>query len=138
VRRALPLFSVLVVLCGCGGKSDRIASPPRHADSRQVTFLPAEPDGFWRTIERSPDLKWWLGQWSGDCEAQETFLITANGGKPRRILPAGAESYALGWSGRQARIRLPRAVCGGNGELRPGIYLVEPRTLRLTRERGGP
>jgi hypothetical protein len=135
VWRVLLLLSVAVTISGCGGRADPTASPRSHGDSVAVTFLPAEPDGFWRAVERSPDLKWWLGQWSGDCEAQETFVIPAKGGKPRRILPSGAESYALGWSGRRARIRLPHAACGGNGELQPGVYLVDPRTLKLTRER---
>ena len=135
MRRAV-VAALVVVLAGCGTSHARQARPakqPRrgHYAAGRIAIAPAERDGFWRKLELSPDLKWWLGQWSGECEAQSTYLIPAHGGKPRAILPGG-ESYALGWRGRWAQIMLPRAVCGGNGELAAGIYLVDPKTLKLT------
>jgi hypothetical protein len=137
VQRVAALTLVLL-LAGCGSNAGTPSAKPAkkvdvpRRDSRPVTLPPAERLGFWRKVELSPNLKWWLGQWSGECEAQSTYLIPVHGGKPRSILPAAAESYALGWSGKRARILLPRAVCGGNGDLKPGIYLVDPETLKLT------
>jgi hypothetical protein len=95
---------------------------------------PAYPAGSWVAdrIFLSADRSFLLLQWSGECEAQSTWLVSADGGKPRAILPDG-ESRALGWArdGR-ARILLPRAVCAGNGNRPAGIYLVDPHTLKLT------
>jgi hypothetical protein len=79
----------------------------------------------------SPNLKWYLGQWSGECEVQSTYLIPAHGGKPKPILGSGDESSAIGWFRFRAKILLPRATCGSSHHP-AGIYLVDPTTLRLT------
>jgi hypothetical protein len=148
MRRAA-LAVLVLVLVGCGESHSTQAKPAKEATpvhryaAGRIAIAPAERDGFWRKLELSPDLRWWLGQWSGECEAQSTYLIPARGGKARAILPGG-ESYALGWRGRWAKIMLPRALCGGNGDLKAGIYLVDPQTLKLTLVRrikarpGGP
>ena len=129
--------ALLVVLAGCSGshptqaKPTKQASPVHRYAAGRISIPPAERDGFWQKLELSPDLRWWLAQWSGECEVQSTYLIPAAGGKARAILPGG-ESYALGWRGRWAKVMLPRALCGGNGDRKPGIYLVDPQTLKLT------
>jgi hypothetical protein len=107
---------------------------------------PPYPAGSWVAdrLFLSPDGSLLLLQWSGECEAQSTWIVSASGGKPRPILPQG-ESRALGWArDGSARILLPRAVCGGNGDRPAGVYLVDPHTLKLTLVRrvkpepGGP
>jgi hypothetical protein len=142
--------ALTAVLAGWGGgHAASPVSPPRkvsgpHYAGHSLALPAAERSGFWRKVELSPDLRWWLGQWSGECEAQSAWLIPAGGGKPRSILPASVESYALGWSGMRARIRVPRAVCGTDGRVEPGIYLVAPDTLnrslvrRIKSRPGGP
>jgi hypothetical protein len=132
-----PLLVLVVVLAGCGGGATRHAAPAAkvdhvHADSYPVTLRPAEPLGFWRKVELSPSLKWWLGQWSGECEVQSTYLIPARGGKPRPILGPADESSALGWTRNgKAKILIPNGPCGGSRHP-AGVYAVDPDTLRLT------
>jgi hypothetical protein len=94
---------------------------------------PARAVGSWRRVIAAPRESVLLGQWSGECETQTTYII--RGGKPRPIF-AQAESYAAGWSddGR-ARVRVPVAAPDPRGDLRAGIYLVDPRTLTRTFER---
>ena len=81
--------------------------------------------GYWRSVERSPDRKTFLLQWSGECESQTAYLARADG---RGLRAAATESVALGWtrSGR-AVVDLPRGACG-RAASRPGIYLLDPRT----------
>jgi hypothetical protein len=58
----------------------------------------------------------------------------------RRVIAApsfaGSGSYAVGWStdGR-ARVRVPMEAPDPHGDLRAGIYLVDPQTLAHTLER---
>ena len=136
--RRVAVLLLTVVLAGCGGGgATRHAKPavkldrPR-GDSYSLTLRPAEPNGFWRKLELSPSLKWWLGQWSGECEVQSTYLIPAHGGKPRRILAGADESEALGWTREgRAKILIPHSACGGSRHP-AGIYAVDPNTLKLT------
>jgi hypothetical protein len=101
------------------------------------------PAGFWVAgrLFRSPDGKTLLAQWSGQCEVQSTYLVSATTGRARPILGSADESSALGWTRNGlARIRVPRPTCGG-AHLRAGIYAVDPVTLKaklLRRLRGGP
>jgi hypothetical protein len=82
-------------------------------------------DGYWRSVELSPDRRTLLLQWSGECESQTAYLARANGGGLR---PVGTESVALGWTrGGRAVVDLPRGACAGSGR-RPGIYLLDPRS----------
>jgi hypothetical protein len=125
-----------------GGEGTQTVVDPDRG--RTITIPPADRAGFWVKLLLSPDGKQWLGQWSGECEAQSTYLIPARGGKPRAILSGAGESYALRWEPGYARIMLPRTVCGGNGALQPGIYLVDEKTLalrlvrRVRAKAGGP
>lgn len=122
-------MAVAVVAVGCGAsKRERPASPkPKvRGDSYTVVLRPVSPNGHWVKLFLSLDQKTWLGQWSGECEAQTAYFIPARGGEPRPVTGAAAdESIALGWAlGNRARILVPRAVCGGQFR-RPGIYLVD-------------
>jgi hypothetical protein len=85
--------------------------------------------GYWRSVELSPDRRSLLLQWSGECEVPTAYLARADGGGLRA---AAAESVALGWtpSGR-AVLDLPRGGCAGSAR-RPGIYLLDPRSHRIS------
>ena len=95
--------------------------------------------GWWRRVIASPDRKTVLAQWSGECEAQSTHFVSAAGGTVRSIF-RGHASTIVGWSGRDlARVRLGEAIFRGNTQLwKPGIYLVDPRTLVARFERRRP
>ena len=84
-------------------------------------------DGYWRSVELSPNRKTLLLQWSGECESQTAYLARADG---RGLRPLATESIALGWtrSGR-AVVDLPSGACAGAAR-RPGVYLLDPRTRR--------
>ena len=85
----------------------------------------------------SPDRATVLAQWSGECEIQSTYLVTAATGNARPILGA-EETYAVGWSSAgDARVRLPRPIYGTDGSIRfrAGIYLVNRETLAVRLER---
>jgi hypothetical protein len=114
----------------------------RRVGSRWVKVVDAAPGqrGWWRRMVASPDRSALLGQWSGECETQTTY-IARGGGAPRPIF-SQAQSRAVGWSddGR-ARVRVLAASPDRRGDVQPGIYLVDPRTLAhiLERSRGrGP
>jgi hypothetical protein len=92
--------------------------------------MPA-PDGWWRVLLLSPDGRTLLGQWSGECESQSTYLISTHGGKPRMVFHS--ESRARGWSkdGR-ARVFLAQHGYGPEAAYRQGLYLVDPKTMKRT------
>jgi hypothetical protein len=82
-------------------------------------------DGYWRTVELSPDRQALLLQWSGECESQTVFLARADGSRLRSV---ATESTALGWTwGGRAVVDLPKGACAASAR-RPGIYLLDPRT----------
>lgn len=104
------------------------------------------PAGFWvpERLFPSSDGQLLLAQWSGQCEAQSTYIVSATTGAARRVLGRADESSALGWTkGGWARIKVPRPVCGDT-HLTAGLYAVDPATLRprlirrLRPEPGGP
>ena len=109
----------------------------RRTASGWVTVLrstEATAHGWWRRVLPSPDGETLLGQWSGDCEIQTTYMIRV-GGQPRPIF-SEAESFALGWSNDgRARVQVPIAAKDTRGDVRAGIYRVQPRTLAHTIER---
>ena len=96
------------------------------------------PLGFWRKAWLSPDGETVLAEWSGECEVPHAFFVAAKNGSMRvvtgeRDWTTSPESIALGWSpGGLARVRLPKGLCGGSAA-RPGVYLVDPGTGKLTR-----
>jgi hypothetical protein len=109
----------------------------RRTDSGWVTVVRPRDvpiSGWWRRVIASPDRKTLLGQWSGDCETQTTYIIRV-GGRPRPIF-SRAESFAVGWSDHgRARVLVTTTDPDPRGDVRPGIYSVDPRTLAHTLER---
>jgi hypothetical protein len=89
--------------------------------------------GHWRSVERSPDGRTLLLQWSAECESPVAYFADADGS---RLRPAGrdsgVESTAVGWArdGR-AVIAFPKGVCG-SGRSRSGTYFVHPTTGRAS------
>jgi hypothetical protein len=108
------------------------------------------PAGFWvpDRLFRSPNGRWLLGQWSGDCETQTAYLIDVATGEIRGIFDTKvrgvvttSESTTHGWTADgRARVRLsypifakyPRVIVGA------GMYDVDPVTLKRTLERRLP
>src|SRR5215210_2426337 len=93
--------------------------------------------GWWRRIVASPDRRTLLAQWSGECEIQSTYLVSAANGKERPIFQ-GNWSTAAGWSSDgRARVRLLAPVYGADKTIRfqAGSYLVEPETMAVSLER---
>jgi hypothetical protein len=91
------------------------------------------PAGFWvsRRLFPSPDGATLLAQWSGRCGPQ-SYLVSVDTGNVRQVAPRAAASRALGWTrSGSARIAVPRPVCG-TSRLGPGIYAIDPATLRPT------
>jgi hypothetical protein len=93
--------------------------------------------GWWRRVFAAPDGQTLLAQWSGACEQQSTYLVSATDGSLRPVF-AGYASEAIGWSATgQARIRLADQVRRGKTLVRrAGVYAVDPRTMRARLERG--
>ncbi len=90
--------------------------------------------GWWRGVILSPDAKTLLGQWSGECEIQTTYLVPSDGGTPRAIF-SQAQSTAVGWSGDgRARVRVATVAHDERGDVVAGIYLVDPETMSHSRE----
>ena len=121
---ALALVSLALLAGGCGASKHE--SAPRTTTDNAFVLKPVGPAGHWAKLLLSLDGKTWLGQWSGECEVQETFFIPAGGGEPRPVTGhRGDESVALGWAPHnRARIQVPRAACGAQFG-KPGIYLVD-------------
>ena len=93
--------------------------------------------GWWRRIVTSPDRQTLLGQWSGECEIQSTYLVSTQTWKARPIFRRSS-STAVGWAADgRARVRLSEPVYGMAKRIRfrPGIYLIEPETMVISRER---
>jgi hypothetical protein len=127
-----------VRLALCGGQPqvrDRIVRvAPDGARTVVADRLPQR--GSWWWAAPSPDGRWVLAQWSGECEVPTAYLIPTAGGEPEPVL-AGAdgllpESSALGWTpdGR-AVIGAGAGDCGNAAEA-PGIYLLDPDTQETT------
>lgn len=104
---------------------------------KNVLDPPSVRYGWWRRIVTSPDRQMLLGQWSGECEIQSTYLVSTETWKVRPIFRRSS-STAVGWAADgRARVRVPAPVIasGKTIRFRPGIYLVEPETMAISRER---
>jgi hypothetical protein len=131
-----------------GGRLRRIGGPARIA----MAGIPpkpvknAWPAGFWvpDRLFRSPDGRWLLGQWSGECETQTAYVIEVATGKVRAIfdtkvrgITATNESTAHGWTADgRARVRLPYSIFATypRVNVQAGMYDVDPVTLKRTLE----
>ena len=106
-----------------------VGAPPGEWDARMK-----RPGGFWVSdrVFVSPDGRTLLAQWSGLCETQSTYLISIQGGKPRAVFKS--ESYARGWSkdGRARVFLAEHGVLKGEYGYKPGLYLVNPKTMKRT------
>jgi hypothetical protein len=123
VRTALVLGLGAVLVAGCGGGHAR---PSGHAGPFNRLSLPAvDAHGHWVKVFVSPNGKLVLAQWSGECEVQSAYFVSRRGALRPVSTNAGHESIALGWTGRRARILVPRSACG-TALAAPGIYLVDP------------
>ena len=95
--------------------------------------------GMWGDVWRSPDGRTLLAQWQGECDAKWAFFVPADGGRPQvatgeRNWQTSAHSWPRGWSADgHARVWVfPNGGCGGGeGEVEPGRYLIDPETGRL-------
>jgi hypothetical protein len=94
--------------------------------------------GHWRWATPSPDGRWVLAQWSGECEAPMAFVIEVATGEYRTVSgESGADwfngraSFGLGWApdGR-AVVSLPESACGTSAT-EPGVYLLDPTSGQL-------
>jgi hypothetical protein len=89
--------------------------------------------GHWRSIERSPDGRTLLLQWSAECEVPVAYFAKADGSRLRRVSrdPA-ANTVALGWTrSGEAVVAFPKGACGST-LLTAGTYRVDLRTRRAT------
>jgi hypothetical protein len=168
--RVAVLLAGLLVLAGCGGRSD--GPPAAHAAKapfarcshasggfRACTVFSAPGErtalywhagsswevvrgplaghaGWWRRVVPSPDHRTLLAQWSGECELQSTYLVSAADGGARPVF-VGHASEALGWTpAGLARVRLAEHVWHANMLVhRAGVYLVDPHTMAVRLER---
>jgi hypothetical protein len=132
-----------LLLCGYpfGGAETPSTVRVRESDGTlRKLFGPAEvadhPAGWWTAAFVSPDGSRLLLQWSGMCEIPVAFLGRVSGGPLRTVtgepgLRNAPESIALGWAGARAVVDLPKGACA-SGASRPGVYVVDPVTLRRT------
>jgi hypothetical protein len=141
--RAAGAGGVRVALCG--GQPQVRSRIDRVDPTGGVTTLVVNPGmhgGSWRWAVPSPDGRWVLGQWSGECESPDGYLVPAGGGPSVPVLSGEGgvrppESFGVGWTpdGR-AVVELFAGACGA-GDTDPGIYLVDPDTLASTLVRPG-
>jgi hypothetical protein len=104
-----------------------IATPPASAGQTSEVL------GAWRSAERSPDGRWVLAHWSGECESPRTFLLPLAEGKaqtvdgtPMASWPDAPASVPVGWtSDGRARFVVGAGACGGGLPVR-GVYGVRP------------
>jgi len=114
-------------------RSERTGIYRRGRDGWTKFAGAARSVGWWRRVIAAPSRTVLLGQWSGECETQTTYIVER--GRARPIF-AQSESYAVGWSTEgQARVRVPMEARDSRGDVRAGIYLVDPQTLAHTLER---
>jgi hypothetical protein len=114
-------------------RSERTGIYRRGRDGWTKFAGAARSVGWWRRVIAAPSRTVLLGQWSGECETQTTYIVQR--GRARPIF-AQSESYAVGWSTEgQARVRVPMEARDPRGDVRAGIYLVDAQTLAHTLER---
>lgn len=124
----------------CGGEAQRrqrVESISPTGDQRVLAVAPqgSYGRGSWRSAMPSPDGRWVLATWSGECEIPTAFLLPATGDEPaitvdgRAAFAGAAESVGIGWApdGR-AIVQLGTGLCGSAAD-QPGVHLVEPGSL---------
>ena len=126
-----------IVAAACGAPGGE--GPPEirvvATDGRARRLTGPRPGvGHWRYAIPSPDGKWVLGQWSGECEAPTAFLINATSGRVDDVAPAGVDSYGVGWApdGR-AIVGIGAGPCADEDFTDRGTFLVDPNRKVRTR-----
>jgi hypothetical protein len=107
------------------GRRTLIETPPRSGASEVL--------GHWTSVQLSPDTRWVLAMWSGECESPTTFLLPVGpgdaltvDGTPMRDWASAPESVPVGWtSDGRARFVVGAGACG-SGLTERGVYAVEP------------
>jgi hypothetical protein len=126
-----------IVAAACGGPGGE--GPPEirvvATDGRARRLTGARPGvGHWRHAVPSPDGKWVLGQWSGECEAPTAFLINVATGRVDDVAPAAVDSYGIGWApGGRAIVGIGAGPCADKGFTDTGTFLVDPNRKVRTR-----
>lgn len=126
---------IVAVTCGGPGGEGPAEIRVVAAGGRARRLTGPRPGvGHWRHALPSPDGKWVLGQWSGECEAPTAFLINATSGRVDDVAPAGVDSYGIGWApdGR-AIVGIGAGPCADEGFTDTGTFLVEPNRKVRTR-----
>jgi hypothetical protein len=85
------------------------------------------PDvGHWGYGLPSPDAKWVLAQWSGECEVLSAYAVEVSTGRVEFVGLQGTESRALGWApdGR-AIVGVSGGPCTNAESADDGIYLID-------------
>ena len=93
-------------------------------DARPLDVRSPPGIGHWAWAALSPDGSTLLAQWIAECEVPVAYFIPVDGGRMRAAVGVAVESIALGWTpGGEARVALPKGVCGASGAS-PGVYAV--------------
>jgi hypothetical protein len=124
-----------VAVCGANG-SNEITVVGADNTSRLLAG-PVTATGRWRYAVPSPDGRWVLAQWSGECEVPTAYLLRVEGGPARPVFDHASESSAAGWSSDgRAVVALWPGSCGSAAE-QPGTYLVDPNSGQRRRTHPG-
>ena len=84
--------------------------------------------GRWLWEVSSPDGRWRLLQWSGECEIPSALVVRRGRRRARELAP-GAESSALGWTtDNRAIVYVPADGACGAGDPEGGLLLIDPAT----------
>jgi hypothetical protein len=101
---------------------------------------PKNGHGWWRRMIASPGRRTLLGQFSGECEIQLTYIVTLADRTMRPILE-GLPSTAVGWgTDGRARVRLESEFWATKAKriVKAGIYRVNPANMAYVLERTVP
>jgi hypothetical protein len=123
---------VLAAVCGPEPETDEVKIVGLDGSRRSLAG-PVIELGHWRFAVPSPNGRWVLAQWSGECEVTQAYLVNVRSGQRRPVIGGGVASNAIGWApdGR-AIVGLPTAACGRTSG-QTGTYLVDPATGRRRR-----
>jgi hypothetical protein len=123
---------IRTVVCGVDQRPVEIHVLPAGGGSRRLAG-PINAVGHWRYALPSPDGRWVLAQWSGECEVPTAYLFRASGGPGRPVADTALETSAVGWTpdGR-AVIGIWPGACGATSP-RPGTYLLDPTSGDMRR-----
>jgi hypothetical protein len=123
---------IRVAVCGPEHGPGEIRVLAGDGHSRLISGA-VDPSGHWRYALPSPDGRWILAQWSGECEVPVAYLFPATGSPGRPVAGAERETVAIGWApDGKAIVGFWAGACG-DGDDQPGTYLVDPATGRRRR-----